>query len=162
MTDDVQNDLTTGATGLATDDHPHSGIASEGWSTPQADLATPHTQFAKIVLKRNGAETDVEFPVNPPAMVGRFDPTVGPIDIDLGTLPEGSFVSRKHARFSYEDGVWRVHDLGSSNGTWVLNSDFERVEEAPLHDGQEIAFGNARFIFKITAAETPLAADPQS
>jgi pSer/pThr/pTyr-binding forkhead associated (FHA) protein len=136
--------------------HPHAGISSEGWSSPEADIATPHCQFAKLVLKR-GVETDISFPLNPPAIVGRFDPSIGPIDVDLGNLPEGSYVSRKHARFTCEDGVWHVHDLGSSNGTFVLRNDFERVEDAELEDGQEIAFGNARFVFHLTAPETPLA-----
>jgi hypothetical protein len=164
MTDDVQNYGTALTTEdhAANADHPHAGIASEGWSSPQADLATPTAQFAKLTLKRNGAETDIEFPLNPPAIAGRFDPSVGPIDIDLGSLPEGSYVSRKHAKFTFEDGVWRVQDLGSSNGTFVLNDDFERVDTAELHDGQEVALGNARFIFHVTAAETPLAADPVS
>jgi pSer/pThr/pTyr-binding forkhead associated (FHA) protein len=126
-------------------------------------VATPTATFGKLVLKRSGAETDVEFPVNPPTTIGRFDPGVGPIDIDLGSLtPEGSYVSRKHARIVCEDGKFVIKDLGSSNGTFVLRDDFERVEEAELNDGQEIAFGNARFVFHTTAPATPLAADPQS
>jgi len=156
MTDQVQEDeamaLTT-AEHSTVGDHPHAGISSEGWSSPQGDLATPHAHYAKLVLKRNGAETDISFPLNPPSIAGRFDPGVGPIDIDLANLPEGSYVSRRHAKFTCEDGVWKVTDLGSSNGTFVLNSDFERVEEAELHDGQEVALGNARFIFHLTAVE---------
>jgi hypothetical protein len=158
MVDNVQDDSLTTPDHAAEVDHPHAGIASEGWSSPQGDLADPQVMFAKIVLKRSGAETDIEFPINPPAIVGRFDPGVGPIDIDLGMLnPEGGYVSRKHARFVFEDGTYRVQDLGSSNGTFVLNDDFQRVEDAELRDGQEIAFGNARFVFHLTAGETPLA-----
>lgn len=165
MTDDVQKDgnLLTTPEHAETVDHPHAGISSEGWSSPQADIASPRVQFAKLVVKRSGAETDVEFPLNPPAIIGRFDPSVGPIDIDLASLPEGSYVSRKHAKFTYDDGRWLVEDLGSSNGTFVLTNDFERIEgPTEIHDGQEIALGNARFVFHVTAAETPLAADPQS
>ena len=117
-----------------------------------------HDASGKLVLKRGGAETDVEFPVNPPTTIGRFDPGVGPIDVDLGGLtPEGSYISRKHARITCEDGKFMIKDLGSSNGTFVLGDDFERVEEAELNDGTEIAFGNARFVFHTTTAETPLA-----
>lgn len=108
------------------------------------------TQGARLVLKRAGAETDITFPVNPPTFIGRFDPSVGPIDVDLGTLtPEGGYVSRKHAKITVEDGVYTLHDLGSSNGTFVLRDDFERVDQVELTDGQEIAFGNARFVFRI-------------
>jgi len=37
----------------------------------------------------------------------------------LGSLPEGQYVSRKHAKLTCEDGVWKIQDLGSSNGTFV-------------------------------------------
>ncbi len=135
-------------------DHPHAGVAAEGWSDPQGDQATPLTQFGSLTVKRSGALTDIVFPVNPPTVIGRFDPAVGPIDIDLGTLPEGAYVSRKHAKIGCENGVWSIKDLGSSNGTYILKDDFEKVEEADIVDGQEIALGNARFVFHVTAAET--------
>jgi len=110
------------------------------------------TGTASITLKRSGAETSDVFAFGSPAIVGRFDPSVGPIDVDLGSLEEGVYVSRKHAKFVCEDGVWRIEDLGSSNGTFVLRSDFERVDSAELTDGDEIAFGNARFVFRIGVA----------
>lgn len=102
---------------------------------------------AKLVLKRSGAETEHVFEFGSPATVGRFDPAVGPIDIDLGSIEEGIYISRKHARLKLENGVWVVEDLGSSNGTFILRDDFEKVESAELHEGDEIAFGNARFVF---------------
>ena len=61
-------------------------------------------------------------------------------------------MSRKHAKIVSEDGVWKVVDLGSSNGTFVLKDDFERVDEAELSDGQEFALGNARFVFQLVGA----------
>ena len=131
-------------------DHPHSGVVEEGWSAPSGDC-----HLARLVVKRSGAETDVEFPVNSPCVIGRFDPAVGPIDIDLGSLPEGSYVSRKHAKITCEDGVWKISDMGSSNGTFLLGSDFEKVEEAELHDGAEIALGNARFVFHLVETAAP-------
>lgn len=107
----------------------------------------------RLIVKRDGIETDVIFAVNPPATIGRFDPSVGPIDIDLGGIPEGAYVSRKHARITFEEGAWKIADLGSSNGTWKLGeSDFEKVEEVELRDGDEIALGNAKFIFRAPTA----------
>lgn len=115
--------------------------------------ATPTALSAKLVLKRSGAETEIEFPVNPPTIIGRFDPSVGPIDVDLGTLtPEGSYVSRKHAKITLEDGVYTLKDMGSSNGTFLLKDDFERIEEVALEDGAEFALGNARFVFRLVEA----------
>ncbi len=104
----------------------------------------------RLIVKRAGVETEEVFEFEPPATIGRFDPSVGPIDIDLGGLPEGAYVSRKHAKISCEDGVWKITDLGSSNGTYVLRDDFEKVEEAEITDGTEIALGNARFVLRLT------------
>jgi pSer/pThr/pTyr-binding forkhead associated (FHA) protein len=162
MIDNAQTDATETPedlmpTSAPMGDHPHSGVAAEGWSDPQDDQATPQTQFGKLTVKRSGALTDIDFPVNPPTVIGRFDPSVGPIDIDLGNLPEGAYVSRKHAKIGFDNGVWTIKDLGSSNGTYILKDDFEKVDEAPIVDGQEIALGNARFVFHITAAETAVA-----
>ena len=117
---------------------------------PEEIPVRPSVASARLVVKRSGAETDTDFPINPPSVIGRFDPSVGPVDIDLGGLPEGSYVSRKHAMITCEDGVWKIHDLGSSNGTFVLRNDFEKVDEAELSDGQEIALGNARFVFHLS------------
>ncbi len=126
---------------------------SEAEEAPEAEEGaepTPAESGPRLILKRNNAETDVVFAVASPSIVGRFDPSVGPIDVDLGTIPEGSYVSRKHAKLWEEDGVWKVQDLGSSNGTFILRDDFEKIDEAELSDGSEVAFGNARFIFKLS------------
>ena len=110
----------------------------------------------RLVVKRAGVETEDSFAFTAPAVIGRFDPSVGPVDIDLGSLPEGQYVSRKHAKITCEDGVWRIADLGSSNGTYVLKDDFERIDEAEIEDGTEIALGNARFVFHVSEpAESP-------
>ncbi|OWU66269.1 MAG: hypothetical protein CBB60_000380 [Armatimonadetes bacterium Cent15-Ar3] len=123
--------------------------AAETTGQPVEELSTP-ALTATLVVKRNGAETEEVFPVNSPCVIGRFDPAVGPIDIDLASLPEGVYVSRKHAKLVQEDGAWKVVDLGSSNGTFVLGDDFEKVDEKEISDGTEIALGNARFVFHLS------------
>ena len=124
----------------ATDD------AVEATASPDDSATSQPT----LVVKRNGTETTEIFTVNNPCVIGRFDPSVGPIDIDLGNLPEGVYVSRKHAKITQEDGQWKIHDLGSSNGTFVLADDFEKVTIADLADGAEIALDNARFVFHLS------------
>ncbi|MBI1335042.1 MAG: FHA domain-containing protein [Armatimonadetes bacterium] len=140
MTDDTQ--VAEPIEDLATD----SVEATED----QAAAAEPGVLKPILIVKRNGAETDEVFIVNNPCVIGRFDPTVGPIDIDLGSMPEGVYVSRKHAKIFEDGGVWKIADLGSSNGTFILTNDFEKVDEAELSDGIEIALGNARFIFRLS------------
>lgn len=115
---------------------------------PESALTGP-----RLILKRAGVETDIVFPFTCPATVGRFDPDKGPIDIDLADLPEGGYVSRRHAKINFEDSVYVLTDLDSSNGSFVLrkaveNGDFERVQSSEISDGDEIAFGNARFLFR--------------
>lgn len=107
------------------------------------------TDLARIYVRRGGSESGEFFEFRPPAILGRFDPEVGPIEVDLGDLPEASYISRKHARITCDDGVWKIHDLGSSNGTYILNDDFEKVAEAEITDGQGFALGNAQFVFRI-------------
>ncbi len=103
------------------------------------------------------ADATERFPIGERAVIGRFDPGVGPIDVDLGALPEGVYISRRHAEIRHADGVWYVKDLGSSNGTFLLrDGEFVRTEEeAELEDGQEIAFGNARFSFHTLSTPAP-------
>ena len=102
----------------------------------------------RLILKRSGEETDIVFPFSAPASIGRFDPSVGPVDIDLGSVEEGNYVSRKHAKIVFEEDAFHIEDTGSSNGTYVLRDDFEKVDKAEIVNGDEISLGNARFVFR--------------
>lgn len=106
---------------------------------------------ARLTVRRSGVDTSEVFAFAPPAVIGRFDPNVGPIEVDLAGLPEGSYVSRRHAKITFDDGIWSIHDLGSSNGTFICRDDFEKVDMAELADGDVIALGNARFVFNVGA-----------
>lgn len=116
----------------------------------ETDAEAAATTGPRLIIKRAGAETEDVFPFTAPATIGRFDPSVGPIDVDLGSVPEGAYVSRKHAKITMEDGAYTLTDLGSSNGTYLLRDDFERIESAEIGDGDEIALGNARLVFRIS------------
>ncbi|MGE3126968.1 MAG: FHA domain-containing protein [Fimbriimonadaceae bacterium] len=102
----------------------------------------------RLVAMDNGEETDLAFPLPEKGTIGRFDPGVGPIEVDLSEAPDSSYVSRRHAEVSCEDGVWKIRDLGSSNGLFVMRDTWERVEEAELTDGTQLALGNAKFVFR--------------
>ena len=75
------------------------------------------------------------------------------LDTDLSTVgrhPESDIfldditVSRRHVEFRREDDSFRVHDVGSLNGTY-LNGD--RVDDAELQNGDEVRIGKFRLIF---------------
>lgn len=110
---------------------------------------------ARLLVKRGGALTGEEFAISGRVVIGRFTPETGPVDIDLAHLPESDYITRRHAEiYQDESGQWFVKDLGSTNGTFVRplgSSQFQRVpanQSAPINDGDELAFGNARFVFK--------------
>ena len=110
---------------------------------------------ARITLRRGGALTGESFSFGSGAIVGRFDPDSGPVDVDLAPLPEASYVSRHHAEFRHDagSGQWFVRDMGSSNGTfWRAGGAgaFSRLSgEQPVSAGDEISLGNARFEFGV-------------
>jgi len=53
-------------------------------------------------------------------------------------------VSRRHAEFHRESGVFTVRDVGSLNGTYVNR---ERVESATLSNGDEVQIGKFRLVY---------------
>jgi hypothetical protein len=56
---------------------------------------------------------------------------------------EEPLASRYHALLYWSDARWRVRDLGSRNGTWVEGRRVGAGEEAPLAEGNRLAFGGA-------------------
>ena len=75
------------------------------------------------------------------------------LDSDLSTVgrhPESDIfldditVSRRHVEFRREGENFRVHDVGSLNGTY-LNGD--RVDDAELQNGDEVRIGKFRLMF---------------
>lgn len=110
-------------------------------------------ESASLTLMEFGNSTNTVIPLKvSPMAVGKFDPAQGPIDIDLGHLAGNEYISRRHAELNFDDG-WTIRDLGSTNGVFIRRhgqSDFLPRLQAVfrLEDGDEIAFGNMRFIFR--------------
>jgi hypothetical protein len=109
----------------------------------------------RLVAKRYGVVTSEEIPLQAERLVvGRFDPESGPVDIDLSAIPEAGQLSRHHAEIYRETGgQWYVKDLGSTNGVFVKRPDSSTfgpriTTPAALNPGDEVAFGNARFVFQ--------------
>jgi hypothetical protein len=124
--------------------------AGGGSATAPAPVTNP-----RLAVKRYGAVTTEEIPLQGERLVvGRFDPESGPVDIDLSAIPEAGQLSRHHAELYREaDGRWYVKDLGSTNGVFVKRPDSSTfgarlTAPAALNPGDEVAFGNARFLFR--------------
>lgn len=67
--------------------------------------------------------------------------------------------SGRHAYLLWDDGAWKLRDLGSSNGTFVNGS---RIETAMLHDGDEVQFGTTVLTFSTSALNQEVAASQVS
>jgi pSer/pThr/pTyr-binding forkhead associated (FHA) protein len=110
---------------------------------------------ARLTLRRGGALSQEVFAIGTgPSVIGRFDPETGPVDVDLGMLPEAVYISRNHAEiWSDRSGRWLIKDLGSGNGTFICavgERQFRRANgESPIQNGDQIALGNARFEFRL-------------
>jgi hypothetical protein len=116
--------------------------------------AVPAITNPRLAVKRYGVVTAEEIPLlGERLVVGRFDPESGPVDIDLSGAPEAGQLSRHHAELYREaDGQWHVKDLGSTNGVFVKRPESNTfgprlTTPVALHPGDEVAFGNARFVF---------------
>ncbi|MFW5842865.1 MAG: diguanylate cyclase [Spirochaetota bacterium] len=66
-------------------------------------------------------------------------------------LPERT-VSREHARLRMEEGVWRIRDLESTNGTRV---NYHKVKEHALSDGDHISIGPFVCVYRHFPENTP-------
>ncbi|MBT2212241.1 MULTISPECIES: FHA domain-containing protein [Actinomadura] len=53
-------------------------------------------------------------------------------------------VSRRHAEFARQGGVFSVRDVGSLNGTYVNR---QRIDQAGLSGGDEVQIGKFRLVF---------------
>jgi hypothetical protein len=93
-----------------------------------------------------GAATLVLLEEGRPVETYRLGPTT-----TIGRLPECDVVltdpaaSRRHARIDRRDGLWRIEDLGSTNGTYVND---EPVSERVLADGDRITIGTTVLEFR--------------
>jgi hypothetical protein len=135
---------------------PGGGAGSTEASSAAAPPAAEPVQPARLVINRYGAPTGEEIPLlGDRLIVGRFDPETGPVDVDLSNAPGAEHISRQHGElYRQADGRWTVRDLGSTNGIFVRQGGQvgfgpRIAEPRPLSDGDEVAFGNARFTFRV-------------
>jgi|GEM_PF-2035076 len=85
-------------------------------------------------------------------VIGRSAPTddtwVPDVDVRQLALDKAKTVSRFHCRiFIPEDGVYRLMDMGSFNGTWLNGRRLESKEAVVLGDGDQIHLGGIAFRF---------------
>ncbi|MBB6098646.1 hypothetical protein HNR42_002081 [Deinobacterium chartae] len=130
-----------------------AGVAASP-ETASVPVVSPAPQPARLAFKRFGALTGDVVPLHAGRMVvGRFDASTGPVEIDVSGLPGAEHVSRRHAELYLEGGRWMVRDLGSTNGVFVKRAQDEAfgprlTAPVALEDGDELAFGNMVVVFQ--------------
>ena len=125
------------------------------------DTVEDHTTMSvAIPVDSQPDEVDIELDGLPPG-VGMLVVTRGPnsgsryaLDeplVTAGRHPDSTIfldditVSRRHAEVRCVEGGYEVADAGSLNGTYLNR---ERVERAPLHDGDELQIGTFKLLFR--------------
>jgi hypothetical protein len=125
--------------------------------TASRDLRLPQESFI-MAPSRGGAgvvpprQTGKLVVVKSPALKVGGDYTLDSAPLTVGRsgqndvgLPNDEFASAKHARFEpRQDGVW-LHDLGSSNGTYVNGRRVERPRKLTAGDVVRIGETDLRF-----------------
>ncbi len=130
---------------------PPSFISSNTSVSSNTSIAST-ASTATLVARQANAPVS-QFPIEGAAMIGIFDPDTGPVDIDLEEFPGNETISRNHAEIYHEGGVWKIKDLGSTNGVFIKPAAQTRygariTTPEILNSGDEIAIAKIRFIFQ--------------
>ena len=134
--------------------------ASCGTALNDAEVADTTITFMPGELE---TELDEEVHISPDELAGgrgvlivKRGPNAGSkffIDSDnteIGRHPDSDIfldditVSRRHAQIKRSGTSFKLQDVGSLNGTYVNK---ERVEDGPLHAGDEIQIGKFKLVF---------------
>ncbi len=117
-----------------------------------APMSSDKPKVARLIPRAASNANQVFMLHSDRMIVGRFDPSAGPVDVDCAGLQGESYISRRHAELYLENDQWMVRDLGSTNGVYVKRAGQAQyspriIEPAALNDGDELAFGNLKFLF---------------
>jgi len=136
---------------LTPDPEPYSVSIPEPYTSP-APQSPLTAATARLVSKKKGVPTP-EFDLESSNLVGKFDPDMGPVDVDLEEFSGGETISRQHAEVYREGDQWKIKDLGSENGVFLKRSGQAKfsariTNPEILGSGDEIAFAKVNFIFQ--------------
>lgn len=110
-------------------------------------------QTARLISKQPGSPLPEFVLDSSNAIIGRFDPDTGPVEVDLDGFYGADTISRQHGEIYIENGQWKIKDLGSTNGIFIKPVGTTRfgariTTPQPLNSGDEIAIGKIRLLFQ--------------
>ena len=121
---------------------PEEGESTEAFAAPEVDESLDPIEDlgihgAALIVRSGGGRSGETFALEDgPTTIGRSP--------ECGIFLDDVTVSRRHAEFHREGGIFTVRDVGSLNGTYVNR---ERVESATLSNGDEVQIGKFRLVF---------------
>lgn len=125
-------------------------ISNEDTFRTQGPHLRPATMSGFMPLRLNVQPGDAEVELTQAeVIVGRHTS----VDVRL-PYPE---ISRRHCRFLFEAGQWRVIDLDSMNGVYVNG---ERMYDAVVYDGDQVRVGLCELTVR-RGTMPPFAAPPR-
>jgi hypothetical protein len=121
-------------------------------STSQPSFNVNTATTARLISKQANAPVP-QFSIDSAALIGIFDPDIGPVDIDLESFAGGETVSCNHAEIYPEGGIWKIQDLGSKNGVFIKPVGQKRfgariTSPTPINPGDEVAIAKISFVFQ--------------
>lgn len=140
---------------------PLSGPLGDGTLQPMAPLDDSERAEATVVMRSNDVgvvEKTMLLRMKPVLRVvagpseGESYPLGADSALSIGRAPTNditladSSVSGEHCRIRPESGVFVVHDLQSTNGTWVNDM---RVERQPLREGDVLRIGETKLKYTL-------------
>ena len=111
--------------------------------------------IVKLIPKQIGAPIPEFIIDSNNAIIGKFNPEIGPVEIDLDGFYGNNTVSSTHAEIYFENNQWQIKDMGSNNGIYIKPTGKARFgyrinKPEILKSGDEIAIGKIRLLFLIT------------
>jgi hypothetical protein len=119
---------------------------------PDTAVLVVSAATARLIPKRQ-TSSQSDFILESSNIVGKFDPDMGPVEIDLEEFTGADTISRQHAEIYLESDQWKIKDLGSTNGVFIKRLGQARYSARittpeTLYAGDEISFGKVNFIFQ--------------
>lgn len=77
-----------------------------------------------------------------------YPATIGKVENTVDVVIKDSSISRMHARILYDNGLYYLQDLGSTNGTFVNSMQLDAEEKIMIESGDELRFGKVKMEFR--------------
>ena len=111
--------------------------------------------IVKLIPRQIGAPIPEFIIDNNNAIIGKFNPEIGPVEIDLDGFYGNNTVSLTHAEIYFKNNQWQIKDMGSTNGIYIKHIGKTRFgyrinKPEILNSGDEIAIGKIRLLFIIS------------